>query len=97
MERLSHSDYARLLDFIAVLQEPVALRDFGLMIVRLTSDLLPGATIAFNQIDERCGEYRGFDHNVPLDLAELGPRRIDILPTPGAAEQQPAAAWDIRG
>lgn len=70
MERLSHSDYARLLDFIAVLQEPVALANFGSMIVRLASDLLPGATIAFDQIDERRGEYFGFDHNVPLDLAD---------------------------
>lgn len=70
MERLSHSDYARLLDFIAVLQEPVALADFGSMIVRLTSDLLPGATIAFDQINERCGDYYSFDHNVPLDLAD---------------------------
>ena len=70
MERLSHSDYARLLDFIAVLQEPVALADFGSMIVRLTSDLLPDAIIAFDQIDEQCGDYYGFDHNVPLDLAD---------------------------
>jgi DNA-binding CsgD family transcriptional regulator len=70
MERLSHSDYARLLDFIAVLQEPVALADFGSMIVRLTSDLLPDAIIAFDQINERSGDYYGFDHNLPLDLAD---------------------------
>ncbi len=70
MDRLSHSDYARLLDFIAVLQEPVALVDFGPMIVRLTSELLPGATIAFDQIDERNGSYQGFDHNIPLDAAD---------------------------
>ncbi|MEO5712701.1 MAG: helix-turn-helix transcriptional regulator [Luteolibacter sp.] len=71
MDRLSHSDYARLLDFIAVLQEPVALADFGRMIVRLTSDLLPGATIAFDQIDERSGDLYGFDHNLPLAAADL--------------------------
>jgi len=70
MDRLSHSDYARLLDFIAVLQEPIALADFGSMIVRLTSDLLPGSIIAFDQIDERNGGYYGFDHNVPLDAAD---------------------------
>ncbi|MES2474190.1 MAG: helix-turn-helix transcriptional regulator [Verrucomicrobiota bacterium] len=70
MERLSHADYARLLDFIALLQEPVALEEFGAMIVRSTTELVPGATIAFDQIDERSGLYRGFDHNVPLDLAE---------------------------
>ncbi len=60
MERLRHSDYARLLDFIAELQEPVALADFGSMIVRLTSDLLPGAIIAFDQIDERRDKHFGF-------------------------------------
>jgi DNA-binding CsgD family transcriptional regulator len=69
MERLRHSDFRRLLDFVAGLQEPVALADFGSHIVRLTSDLLPGATIAFDQIDESGGQY-GFDHNVPLDLAD---------------------------
>jgi DNA-binding CsgD family transcriptional regulator len=70
MDRLSHADYSRLLDFIAVLQEPVALKDFGSLIVRLTSELLPGGTIAFDQINERSGDYYGFDHNVPLDLAD---------------------------
>jgi DNA-binding CsgD family transcriptional regulator len=69
MERLRHSDYRRLLDFVAGLQEPVALADFGRHMVRLTSGLLPGATIAFDQIDESGGQY-GFDHNIELDPAE---------------------------
>ncbi len=72
MDRLSHADYTRLLDFIAALQEPVALEDFGRMIVRITAELIPGATIAFDQIDEVHGQYRGFDHNVPVDEAEQG-------------------------
>lgn len=68
-ERLRHSDYARLLDFVAGLQEPVSLKDFGANIVRLTSELLPGATIAFDQINEAGGQY-GFDHNVEIDPVE---------------------------
>jgi DNA-binding CsgD family transcriptional regulator len=66
MERLRHSDYARLLDFIAELHEPVSLPNFGRMIVRLTCRLVPGATIAFDQIDESKGLYRGFDHNAEI-------------------------------
>lgn len=68
-ERLRHSDYARLLDFIAGLQEPVSLRDFGSTLVRLTTELLPGATVAFDQVDEAGGAYL-FDHNVEIDEAE---------------------------
>jgi DNA-binding CsgD family transcriptional regulator len=70
MHRLSHLDYSRLLDFIAVLQEPIAFKDFGAMIVRLTAEFLPGATIAFDQIHERKGDYYGFDHNVEIDAAD---------------------------
>lgn len=70
MCRLSHSDYSRLLDFIAVLQEPIAIKDFGTMIVRLTAELLPGATVAFDQIHEQKGDYYGFDHNVQIDVAD---------------------------
>lgn len=70
MEKLSHLDYRRLLDFVAGLQETVGLAGFGSRIVQLTSDLLPGATIAFDQIDESNGHY-SLDHNVPLDLADL--------------------------
>ncbi|WP_367870514.1 helix-turn-helix transcriptional regulator [Luteolibacter sp. Populi] len=70
MERLRHSDYLRLLDFVAGLQEPVALADFGSHIVRLTSELLPGATIAFDQIDQEGGLY-AFDHNVEIGPEEL--------------------------
>src|SRR6478609_730700 len=69
MERLRHSDYRQLLDFVAGLQEPVALADLGGHIVQLTSGLVPGATITFDQIDESGGQY-GFDHNLPLDLAD---------------------------
>jgi DNA-binding CsgD family transcriptional regulator len=69
MERLSHSDYARLLDFVGGLLEPRNVRDFGESIVRLTSDLLPGAIVAFDQI-ELAGPFYGLDHNVPLDPAD---------------------------
>lgn len=70
MERLRHSDYRRLLDFVAGLQEPVGLAGFGSYMIHLTSDLLPGATIAFDQIHESSGHY-SLDHNVPLDAADL--------------------------
>ena len=70
MNRLSHSDYSRLLDYVAALQEPIALKDFGSLIVRLTSNLFPGGTIAFDQIEERSGNYYGFDHNISLDAAD---------------------------
>jgi DNA-binding CsgD family transcriptional regulator len=90
MERLSHSDYARLLDFVGGLLEPRNVRDFGESIVRLTSDLLPGAIVAFDQI-ELAGPFYGLDHNVyqqnpiynyiqrggtgpVVDLADLAPR-----------------------
>lgn len=70
MQRINHSDYHRLLDFIAVLQEPVLFKDFGAMLVRAATDLLPGAVIAFDQIHERAGDFYAIDHNVPLDLAD---------------------------
>ena len=70
MERLHHADYLRLLDFVAGLQESVALADFGAHLVKLTSELLPGATIAFDQIDQS-GQFYGFDHNVEISPAEL--------------------------
>jgi DNA-binding CsgD family transcriptional regulator len=69
MKRLRHSDYHRLLDFVAALQEPVGIENFGARIVGLTAELLPGATIAFDQICETDGSYV-IDHNVPLDSAE---------------------------
>ena len=69
MERLRHSDYRRLLDFVAGLQESVELADFGTHIVRLTAELFPGATIAFDQIHE-AGSHYAIDHNVPLDPEE---------------------------
>ncbi|MES2659397.1 MAG: LuxR C-terminal-related transcriptional regulator [Verrucomicrobiota bacterium] len=70
MERLRHSDYASLLDFVADLQNPVPLSEFGGHLVKSTARLLPGATIAFDQIEEASGQYR-FDHNCPLSGAEL--------------------------
>ncbi|MEO5916190.1 MAG: helix-turn-helix transcriptional regulator [Luteolibacter sp.] len=70
MERLRHSDYAGLLDFVAELQEPVPLAEFGGHLVKSTARLLPGAIIAFDQIEEASGQYR-FDHNCPLSGAEL--------------------------
>ncbi|MCW1922057.1 helix-turn-helix transcriptional regulator [Luteolibacter arcticus] len=69
MERLRHSDYRRLLDFVAGLQEPMPVGAFGERIVALTAELLPGATIAFDQIRESDSQY-SIDHNVPLDAAD---------------------------
>jgi DNA-binding CsgD family transcriptional regulator len=69
MEALAHSDYARLLDFIAGLQEPVPLSGFGRHLVRLTSGLFSGGVIAFDQIHEATGGYF-FDHDHPLDAQE---------------------------
>lgn len=69
MQRLTHSDYARLLEFVGGLLEPRATKEFAVNIVRLTSELLPGAIVAFDQI-EVGGSFYGLDHNVPLDLAE---------------------------
>lgn len=69
MEKLVHSDYRRLLDFIAALQEPVTVGEFGRRIVEAAAVLLPGATIAFDQIREADGFY-AIDHNVSLDGAD---------------------------
>ncbi|WP_305067826.1 LuxR C-terminal-related transcriptional regulator [Luteolibacter marinus] len=71
MERLGHSDYQRLLDFIAGLQEPVAAGEFGKQLVRVTEELLPGAIVTFDQIEESSGHY-AFDHNLPADTAGVG-------------------------
>ena len=68
MERLTHSDYARLLDFVGGLLEPRDVAGFASSVVRLTADLLPGAIVAFDQI-EVSGSFYAIDHNVPLDLA----------------------------
>ena len=70
MERLRHSDFSSLLDFVAELQVPVPLSEFGGHLVESTARLLPGATIAFDQIEEASGQYR-FDHNCPLSGVEL--------------------------
>lgn len=69
MDRLRHSDYRQLLDFVAALQEPVTMHDFGSRLVGATSELIPGATIAFDRIHEAGGEYL-FDHNIALDAAD---------------------------
>ena len=68
MERLTHSDYARLLEFVGGLLEARDVKGFAANIVRLTSTLLPGAIVAFDQI-EVGGTFYGLDHNVPLDAA----------------------------
>lgn len=68
MERLTHSDYARLLDFVGGLLEARDVAGFAANIVRLTSALLPGAIVAFDQI-EVSGTFYGIDHNLPLDPA----------------------------
>ncbi len=70
MERLRHSDYARLLDLVAELQAPVPLSRFGSHLVEITGRLFPGATIAFDQIDESNGQYV-FDHNLPHSAGDL--------------------------
>ncbi|MDB6079824.1 MAG: DNA-binding response regulator [Akkermansiaceae bacterium] len=69
MQALHHADYARLLDFIAGLQEPVPLSAFGPHLVRLTSRLLSGAVLSFDQIHESTGDYF-FDHDHPIDEAD---------------------------
>lgn len=69
MERLRHADYRQLLDFIAGLQEPVMAGGFGQRVVELASLLVPGATIAFDQICEAKGTY-SFDHNQQITAAE---------------------------
>lgn len=69
MERLGHAEYARLLDLIAELQEPVALPDFGKHLVRIAGELFPGMTVAFDQIEESTGYY-AIDHNFPLSESE---------------------------
>lgn len=66
MERLGHADYARLLDYIAELQNPMTMQDFAPSLIRLTCQLIPGATVAFDQIDESSGLYDGFDHNLEI-------------------------------
>lgn len=72
MSRLRHSDYARLLDFIASLQEPVSAADFGAHVVAAASRLRPEAVIAFDQIGLVSGQYL-FDHNVPMGEEETTP------------------------
>lgn len=72
MPRLSHSDYKRLLDFIAALQEPVDAGSFGGNLLNLVAPLLPDAILAFDQINTRSDDYL-FDHGGPIDAAEIAP------------------------
>ncbi|BCU76599.1 LuxR C-terminal-related transcriptional regulator [Luteolibacter sp. LG18] len=69
MERLPHADYARLLDFIAGLHEAVPFTAFGEHLVRLTSGLLPGLTVSFDQIEESTGFY-SLEHNFQMSADE---------------------------
>jgi DNA-binding CsgD family transcriptional regulator len=66
---LSHQEYARLLDFIADLQSPVAGADFGQHLVNLVGELIPHASVSVDQIHESSGTY-WFDHNCPMDEAD---------------------------
>lgn len=65
MPRLSHSEYDRLLDFIAELQEPVTGPEFGKRLVDLAGRLVPGSMVTVDQIHEPSGLYL-LDHNCPL-------------------------------
>jgi DNA-binding CsgD family transcriptional regulator len=69
MQHLTHSDYSRLLEFVGGLLEHRNAWSFGANIVRLTADLVPGAIIAFDQI-EVGGAVYSIDHNVPLEASE---------------------------
>ncbi len=69
MPRLSHSQYTRLLDFIADLQQPVDGAHFGARLVSLVGELVPGSVVAVDQIHEPTGKYL-LDHNCPLDAAD---------------------------
>ncbi len=71
MEALSHQEYKRLLDFLAELHEPVVLPEFGQHLIRLSSGLLEGVTIAFDQIEESSGFY-SLDVAYPIDATEQG-------------------------
>lgn len=70
MPRLSHQDYQRLLDFIAALQEPVPVGEFGKRLLTVCAPLLPGAVVAFDQIDTGTGDYF-LDHTCPMDEADF--------------------------
>lgn len=69
MERLGHADHIRLLDFIAGLHEAVPLAGFGKHLIRLTSELLPGLTVSFDQIEESNSFY-SLEHNFLLSESE---------------------------
>jgi len=69
MERLGHADHVRLLDFIAGLHEAVPLAGFGKHLIRLTSELLPGLTVSFDQIEESSGFY-SLEHNFLMSESE---------------------------
>ncbi|MES2438966.1 MAG: helix-turn-helix transcriptional regulator [Verrucomicrobiota bacterium] len=69
MPRLTHSQYSRLLDFIADLQQPVDGANFGARLVSLVGELVPGSVVAVDQIHEPTGKYL-LDHNCPLDPAD---------------------------
>lgn len=71
MQRLTHSQYSCLLDFIAELQEPLAGEDFGTRLVSLVGEIFPGGVVAVDQIHEPTGNYQ-LDHNAPMDAADAG-------------------------
>lgn len=78
--RLSHSDYGRLLDLIAELQQPVSSAQFGQRLLNLSAPLLPGAIVSFDQIHVSSGQYL-LDHSCPIDeaaSARLGERLGEV-------------------
>ncbi len=69
MESLTHKDYKRLLDFLAELHKPVPLPQFGQHLIQLSTELIEGTTIAFDQIEEASGYY-SLDVAYPIDVAD---------------------------
>ena len=69
MERLNHQEYSRLLEFLAVLHEPMPVSAFGKHLVTIANSLMPGMIVAFDQIEESSGKYT-LDHDYPMDAAD---------------------------
>lgn len=70
MSILIEKDYQRLLAFIGELYEPVTAEDFGRHLVRLISELVPGTTVGFDEINLATGDYR-LSHNSAMDPKAL--------------------------
>ena len=70
MNSLGPSSYRKLLAFLAELYQPTELASFGPKLVWLLGEVLPGALIAFDEIDETTGSYR-VSHNLCADPREV--------------------------